>query len=172
MDFPKETAIVITILASGNPKAERVFREITTPMNYRKKMHKKNSHIIKFNIKRAKECYEYEFAIAKRLNLSEENLDLIVQHYPEFWLNIVLMEIARDMDDKYPDHIRDCENLYCINKVTFKPEYLPFAQDFLHYNYTKNMTPMFRTIEEATAAIAIAGPLIKKVKLHGKKKDS
>lgn len=175
MDFPKETAMVITILASGNPKAEKVFRELTTPMeSKKKKTYSKNSHIIKNNIRKFKECYQYEFLVAKRLNLSEESLDLMLKHYPEFWLNMILMEIARDMDSNYPDYIGNCKGLYWINRSTFKPEYMPSweVQDCLSENYTKNVIPLFRTREEAIAAVAITGPLIRKVKLHGKQKDS
>lgn len=81
-------------------------------------------------------------------------------------LNIILKEIAIEMDTKYEDHIQDSPKIYVIS--TFDGR-ITEANKALIKNY-RNFAA-FRNVEDARAACKIVSPILKELFKDGRKKQ-
>lgn len=93
-------------------------------------------------------------------------LDNIFRIHPHAVLNMLMREIAIELDSKYPDHIKNCETLYALSATEGRIVALT----------NKNIKgykafAAFRTMEDAKFACRIMSPFIRSMfskKEHGK----
>lgn len=100
---------------------------------------------------------DFEYYIAKiaerkgwKFERTNKWLKEIEQEYPAAAFNIVLKEIAIDLDKKYPDHISESEHIYVISTANGR---IVEADKTKIRNY-KNFAA-FRTIDDAKFACKV-----------------
>ena len=107
--------------------------------------------------------------LAKRIGWKEDNvekyLDNLYEMSPRAVFNVILMEIALILDEKYEGHISGSENFYVLayNKdgnivVTKYPTFI-------------SNIPTFRNTDDAEAALAVMKVLVPEVCHNGKQED-
>ena len=99
--------------------------------------------------------FEYYVAkIAERKGWKFERayrwLEEIEQEYPIAAFNIVLKEIAIDLDKKYPDHISESEHIYVISTINGRIVEVDKTKIRNYRNFAA-----FRTVEDAKFACKV-----------------
>lgn len=74
------------------------------------------------------------------------------------WLNTLIREIAIALDEQYPDHINNCEELWILSTLTGK-------LTKIHRKQVKNFRNFaaFRTLEDAKFACRMLKPALKEM---------
>lgn len=102
----------------------------------------------------------YIMLLSKRfgcpLTVMAKSLSTIAAIYPMSAFNIILREIAIDLDKAYPDHIRNSEKIYSISSINGKITEVNKA----HIRNYKNFAA-FRSIADARKACRITRDLLK-----------
>lgn len=83
-------------------------------------------------------------------------INFLVDIAPSAALNILLKEIALELDRKYKDHIRDSKEIYVISSLNGQI-YLVNKENITNY---RNFAA-FRTLEDAQYAISVLGEFFK-----------
>ena len=106
--------------------------------------------------------------LANRIGWNKENLEKYLSNLykisPAAAFEIVLKEVAILLDEKYPDHINNSNEIWVINKVSGgvqKLKDLSKIKSFQHF-------AAFRTIEDAKIACKITRDILKEMFKSGK----
>lgn len=107
--------------------------------------------------------------LANRIGWNKENLEKYLSNLykisPAAAFEIVLKEVAILLDEKYPDHINNSNEIWVINKVSGgvqKLKDLSKIKSFQHF-------AAFRSLEDALVARRVMAPVLKN--LYGKQKN-
>ena len=112
---------------------------------------------------------KYIESIAKKqgwhLDKAVNILNLVYTLNPMSALNIILREIAIDLDKKYEDHIQNSPKIFIISTLNGKIGEVNKAHIANYRNFAA-----FRTIEDAKAACKIVSPILRGIFKNGRKK--
>lgn len=104
----------------------------------------------------------YIYLISQRIgtdyNKTTELLDLLAKLYPIIVFNLLVREIAIEIDKKYSDHIKDSKEIYVISSTSGKIAKLNKKSIRTYRNFAA-----FRSIEDAKLACGILKPILKKL---------
>ena len=94
-------------------------------------------------------------------------INILYAAYPQVALNMLLREVAIEIDKKYPDHIEKSDKIYTVSMVNGRITEVPKGtiKNFRHF-------AAFRTIEDAKLGCKIVRALLKdmfSIKKNGKK---
>ena len=114
----------------------------------------------------------YEERVAERFcgvpkELIHKLITILYSTYPQVALNMLLREIAIEIDKKYPDHIEKSDKTYTVSMVNGRITEVPKGtiKNFRHF-------AAFRTIEDAKLGCKIVRALLKdmfSIKKNGNK---
>lgn len=74
------------------------------------------------------------------------------------WLNVLIREIAIALDEQYPDHINNCEEVWVLSTMTGKLTKIHRKQIKTFRNFAA-----FRTLEDAKFACRMLKPALKEM---------
>ena len=107
--------------------------------------------------------------LANRIGWSRENLERYFNNLykisPAAVFEIVLKEVAILLDEKYPDHINNSEEIWTINKVNGEAQKLKDLSKIKSFQHFA----AFRSLEDALVAKKVMAPVLED--LYGKQKD-
>lgn len=113
-------------------------------------------------IKVSNDIAYYVTKLAKKLNVTDNTckymLDVIQAYSPSTVFSLLAKQIALELDDKYPGHIRESKYLYCIELT--RGRIIPVSIN--KGDSLKNFT-LFRSPEDAVLAINILKELYVKM---------
>jgi hypothetical protein len=98
----------------------------------------------------------YHQSIAAKVGIKPDSLKQIFKKFSDGYLNVLkeafLMEIAKDMDADYPDHILQSPELWFVNPLRFTPYKITNREGVEDVYRT---LPLFRSKEECQTAIKL-----------------
>lgn len=103
-----------------------------------------------YSKKVAERFYGVPYALMFRL------ISILYAAYPQVALNMLLREVAIEIDKKYPDHIEKSDKIYTVSMVNGRITEIPRGtiKNFRHF-------AAFRTIEDAKQGCKIVRALLK-----------